>query len=110
VRAPAAAFDGEDLSQALAGRRQQRRKPIFWEYQRSSRHLLPGLEVDRSPSLAIRDGRWKLLMNPDGSNRELHDPGRSALESDNVAARNQRIADRLSRQLLAWRRSLPELR
>ncbi|MEZ5404319.1 MAG: sulfatase-like hydrolase/transferase [Bryobacteraceae bacterium] len=109
VDAAAASLDGEDMSAALAGRRKQRRKPIFWEYPRSKKDLRPGLEKDQSPNLAVRDGRWKLLINADGSRAELYDLERDLAESTNVAARNPSIARRLTRQLLAWRESLPVL-
>jgi hypothetical protein len=67
----------------------------------------PGLAADQSPNLAIRDGRWKLLVNGDGSQPELYDFAASQQETDNVAARHPAVARRLERALLSWRRSLP---
>ena len=59
--------------------------------------------------MAVRDGRWKLLINADGSGRELYDFNASQLERDNVAQANPDVAKRLGDAALRWRRSLPEL-
>ena len=101
------------MSAALLGKPQKRDRPIFWEDGRDQSYLRPGLESDQSPNLAIRDGRWKLLINDDGSRLELYDMeaagARSNVERNNVATRHGEVAKRLSERLLNWRRSLPEL-
>lgn len=104
VKPPAVAFDGEDMSAALLGRPKQRRKDLFWEYGRDASFLRPGLPEDQSPNLALRQGRWKLLMNFDGSRPELYDLERSPNERQTAAdpARQRRMAERL----LAWRRTV----
>lgn len=107
VAAPDIAFDGEDMSQALLGRPVVRKRDLFWDYGRDATYLRPGLERDVSPSLAIRSGRWKLLMNADGSSVELYDLSRSPAEATNVAGQQPSVVQRLSERLLAWRKSLP---
>jgi N-acetylgalactosamine-6-sulfatase len=62
-------LDGEDMSQALLGKPQQRAKPLMWEARYRGAWWSPNV----SPQLAIRDGKWKLLMNPNQSHLELHD-------------------------------------
>ncbi|MBN8734610.1 MAG: sulfatase-like hydrolase/transferase [Acidobacteria bacterium] len=109
VPAPKVAFDGEDMSPALLGKPRQRKRPLFWEYGRTPAYLKPGKEHDQSPNLAIRDGRWKLLINDDGSRRELYDFNAAQNEESNVAAQHPQVAERLARALLAWRRTIPEL-
>ena len=109
VKPPAVDFDGEDLSAALLGQTPRRTRAIFWEYGRSPVYLRPGREADRSPNLAIREGRWKLLVNDDGSGLELHDIETDTSERQNLAQEHPGVARRLSEKLLAWRRSLPEL-
>ena len=106
VEPPDAAFDGEDRSGALLGTPSTRSKALIWEYGRDETYLRPGLEDDQSPNLAIRDGRWKLLINADGSRLELYDLETSTAERRNLAADQPHIANRLSKQLLEWRRSL----
>jgi arylsulfatase A-like enzyme len=109
VRPPGVALDGEDMSAAFRGKPRRRSKPLLWEYGRSRDYLRPANQIDQSPNLAIRDGRWKLLVNDDGSRRELYDLSKSDKERDNLAAKNPGVAKRLSGRLLAWRKSLPTL-
>jgi arylsulfatase A-like enzyme len=107
VSAPRVAFDGEDMSRAFLGRPLVRRHDLFWDYGRDATYLVPGRTHDQSPSIAIRSGQWKLLMNADGSGLELYDLGDSPKEETNLAGRRADVARRLSERLLAWRRSLP---
>ena len=109
VTPPEVEFDGEDRSAALLGEPTERTRPLIWEYGRDPSFLQPFLESDRSPNLAVRDGRWKLLVNDDGSSLELYDFSESTDERENVAERHPKTAERLSRLLLEWRRSLPVL-
>ncbi|MCA9268840.1 MAG: sulfatase-like hydrolase/transferase [Planctomycetales bacterium] len=107
VATPEAQFDGEDLSPALLGESPTRKRPVFWEYGRDESYLRPGKTSDQSPNLAIRDGRWKLLANVDGSRVELYDFDESTAELDNVADKFPDAAARLSQQLFAWQKTLP---
>jgi arylsulfatase A-like enzyme len=106
---PHVKFDGEDMGAAFRGKRKQRSRPLYWEYGRTDAYQRPGLKEDQSPNVAIRDGRWKLLVNADGSQRELYDFQASQLERDNVAEAHPDVAKRLSEAALRWRKSLPEL-
>jgi arylsulfatase A-like enzyme len=103
-----AALDGEDLSAAWRGTPTRRAKPLFWEYGRNQGFLKPQA-ADRSPNLAMRDGKWKLLINADGSDAQLYDMVADPQEAENLADRQPAIAGKLSAQALAWRRSLPTL-
>jgi hypothetical protein len=95
------------MSQAITGRAVKRKGDLFWDYGRDATYLRPGVAHDASPSLAIRSGKWKLLMNADESSVELYDLLQSRSENANVAGRHPEIARKLSARLLAWRRSLP---
>lgn len=109
VPAPSVEFDGVSMSDTLLGKPQVRTKPIMWEYGRDASYLQPARMSDRSPNLAIRDGNWKLLVNDDGTRLELYDLSNSDQEYENVAGEHGDIANRLSTQLLGWRKSLPAL-
>ncbi|MHC4432478.1 MAG: sulfatase family protein [Planctomycetota bacterium] len=95
--------DGEDMSQAILGRPQARSKPLMWEW----RFRIFGDMVHRSPMLATRHGKWKLLMNPDRSRIELYDIVSDPTELDNVADQNPEVVRELSERLLKWQKTLP---
>ncbi|MHC4172849.1 MAG: sulfatase family protein [Planctomycetota bacterium] len=95
--------DGQDMSTALFGRSRQRSKPLMWEW----RFRIFGDMVHKSPMLAIRDGKWKLLMNPDHSRIELYGIPEDPTELDNVADRHPDVVNELSRKVLEWQKTLP---
>lgn len=100
--------DGEDLAPALLGRAPARRKPLFWEYGRNDTSFAyPGPHGDRSPNVAVRDGKWKLLVNADGTGAELYDLAADPNEAADAAAANPDVVRRLTATALSWRRSLP---
>jgi len=96
--------DGEDMSAALLGKPTQRKKPLMWEW----RFRVAGDMVHKCPMLAIREGKWKLLMNPDRSRIELYDIPKDPTELDNLAAQNPEIVNRMARKVLEWQKTLPK--
>jgi N-acetylgalactosamine-6-sulfatase len=101
---PDADLDGEDVSQALLGKPVQRRAPLMWEW----RFRVFGDMVHKCPMLAIRKGRWKLLMNPDRSRVELYDIPADPTELDNIADQHADVVRELSLKVLAWQKTLPK--
>jgi arylsulfatase A-like enzyme len=97
-------LDGEDVSGTWHGRARERTRPLMWEW----RGEVVGPVWNASPRLAIRDGRWKLLMNPDRSRVELYDIPSQATELQNLADRHPDVVRRLSERLLAWHATLPK--
>ena len=96
--------DGEDVSDmVLSGRARPRGKPLVWQW----RFIIKDHVLHRSPSLAIRDGPWKLLMNPDASRMELYNIPLDPSELTNVADNEPTLASRLSQHALAWLKTLP---
>ncbi len=57
--------------------------------------------------LAIREGDWKLLVWRTGADAELYNITTDPKESNNLAKENAGLVDRLSRQLIAWDKSIP---
>ena len=98
------AVDGEDMSATWTGARLSRTKPLMWE----NRFPVYGHVLDMSPMLAIRDGRWKLLMNPDRSRVELYDIPADPSEIHDRSDREPDVVRRLSSQLLRWQQTLPK--
>ncbi|MBN1422229.1 MAG: sulfatase-like hydrolase/transferase [Planctomycetes bacterium] len=97
------ALDGEDRSPVLRGAAGPRAKPIHWEW----RFRVAGHVWNQSPMLSIRDGDWKLLMNPDRSRVELYDIPRDPRERDDRSAEEPEVVDRLAKKLIAWQKTLP---
>lgn len=96
--------DGESVADVLQGRSRERKAPLFWEW----RFRIAGHPSSVSPQLAIREGRWKLLMNPDGSRVELYDIPADSMQIGNAAERHPETVSRLRKKLLAWKATLPE--
>jgi N-acetylgalactosamine-6-sulfatase len=95
--------DGEDMSAALLGKSVKRTKPLMWEW----RFHVFGWWTNKCPSLAIREGKWKLLMNPDRSRVELYDIVNDPTEVDNLAKEYPEVVEKLSKKILAWQKTLP---
>ncbi|MHC4796989.1 MAG: sulfatase family protein [Planctomycetota bacterium] len=96
-------LDGEDMSPALRGQPQPRTKPIMWEW----RYTIIGYTFHKSPMLAIRDGNWKLLINPDRSRVELYHIPKDPTELNNLADRKPNLVKKLAHPLTDWAASLP---
>jgi len=104
VQTPDIKPDGEDVSDILRGKPRPRTGPLFWEW----RAGVVGNKAYRPPALAIRDGKWKLHANPDGSRKELYDIPKDPEERTNLATKNPKIVARLLAKLLAWKKALPK--
>ena len=98
-------FDGVPLPDVLLGESEASRdRPLFYR-RPPDRDGIFG--VQGLPDLAMRDGRWKLLCEYDGTAPQLYDLETDRAETTNVAAQHPEIVQRLTAPLLAWHRSLP---
>ena len=95
-------LDGLDRSSVLLGTPSPRARPLFWQYGAPHAVLKAGKVEFQSPSFAIRDGPWKLLVNPDGSEARLFnlraDPGETTSRLDREPA----LVDELFGKVKAW--------
>jgi arylsulfatase A-like enzyme len=91
------------MSDVWLGKARMRMKPLMWEW----RFRIMGEPFHHSPELAIRDGQWKLLMNPDRSRVELYDLSNDLTQLNNVAEHHADIVERLGKQVSAWAATLP---
>jgi len=99
-----ATLRGQSVAAAVRGDQTfQRTKPLMWEW----RFRIFNHPWNRSPILAIRDGRWKLLLNPDHSRVELYDIPADPSEQNNLAAQQANVVAGLSEKVLAWQSALP---
>jgi len=100
-------LDGEDVSDILTGSTHPRTRPLFWCNPLSDQPAT-GDQIHKSPVLAMRDGRWKYLINPDGSDAALYDVASDLAEMQNLIKDEPQIAARMRRELMAWFATLPE--
>ncbi|GAA4309701.1 sulfatase-like hydrolase/transferase [Mucilaginibacter gynuensis] len=101
--------DGEDRSGVFLGKPSSRAKDMYWEYGRNEVAFRYPNGKDRSPALGIRAGRWKLLMNHDGSSAELYDIVADKNETNNVISNQPEVAGKLKTKLSTWWTALPKL-
>lgn len=98
-------LDGEDMSSTLLGQEQDsRHQPICWRRPPDR----PGNEREDNPDLAIREGKWKYLVNYDGGNPQLYDLSKDIDESENLVDDFPDIAKQLNQKLMAWNKSMPK--
>jgi len=91
-------MDGVNMSDALLAKNQSPRpQPVMWLRPPDRPGPKNGL-----PDLAIRDGKWKLLVDRDGSQPELFDIYTDAKEEKNLADGNPDVVKRLSERVSAW--------
>lgn len=96
--------DGEDVSDIWLGQSRPRQKPLFWEWL----FAVSGEPLYKPPMLAVRDGAWKLLADPDGSKAQLYDISKDPSEKRDMVANNPGVVKDLTAKLAAWQKSLPE--
>jgi len=102
---------GIDLTPAMAGKPIAKRPRLFWSFGSPTAQRKPGGPPnphDKAPMLAVRDGKWKLLAQPDGSNVQLYDLEADPGERNDLAQKEKRVRDRLLKPLLDWASDLPK--
>lgn len=103
------ALIGQDVSASLRGGTVVPQRPLFWEYGRNEEFFRYPNE-GRSPSLAVRRGDWKLLVNPDGGKAELYNLASDRNETKNLAAAKPELTAELTKLVLDWRATWPKKR
>ena len=105
------ASDGEDVSARWLGRSDApRTTPLHWEWLFGEHWIYSGggqPDGGRPPTLAVREGDWKLLVNHDGSGAQLYHIPDDPEERQDVADRHPAKVEALTAQALAWMKSLP---
>ena len=103
------ALDGKNKSKVLLGKTSDENRTLYWEYGRNNVSFVFPKGLDRSPNLAVREGKWKYLINMDGTGAELYDMETDSKETTNLASEYPNEAEKLKTKLLVWRNSLPKL-
>lgn len=108
VAAPSGvAFDGENVAPVLLGRSTaSRAAPIFWR-RPPDRKTASATLTERLPDLAMREGKWKLLCEYDGTQPQLYDLTNDRGEKTNLATQQPEIVSRLTKAVIDWHQSMP---
>jgi uncharacterized sulfatase len=98
-------FDGINVSDAFLGKPIAKRKQaVFWQ-RPPDRKIVEG---NQQPDLAIREGKFKMLINTNGSGVELYDILNDERESKNIADAHPEMVKALSDKVWRWYATLPE--
>jgi N-acetylgalactosamine-6-sulfatase len=87
-------LEGEDMSDALLGKGQQRTTPLFWKTS----------SANANPSML--DGKWK--MHRQGNSYVLYDLSVDQEELNDVADKYPEITKKMRSQMEAWNATLPK--
>ena len=93
--------DGESMMAAFKGEEFNREKPIFWEWKGGTSNEYTW------PSLGVRDGDWKLVVDVDLNKYELYNIKEDWKEEDDLAAENPEKVAELLILITAWKETLP---
>ena len=105
VAAPDVSFDGESMKPTLLGKSQaSRQQPIFFR-RPPDRDSFYG--ITDCPDLAMRDGKWKLLCEYDGSDAMLFNLADDPGETQNLSAQEPEIAKTMIAEVVRWHESMP---
>jgi arylsulfatase A-like enzyme len=92
------AFDGRDMSEVLLGKTSKDRDTAVMWVRPPDRPGPRGM----LPDLAIRDGKWKLLVKRDGSVTMLFDISTDPGEKTNLAKENPDLVAKLTQRVKDW--------
>ena len=98
-------FDGESLPNTLLGKDGGSREAPIMFRRPPDRDSFYG-EKDL-PDLAMREGKWKLLCEYDGTDPQLYDLEVDRSETTNLSDQNADRVKAMSARLIAWHESMP---
>jgi len=102
-------LDGEDVLPTLLGKsKESRQGPLHFRRPPDRPGNDPKWGMGDNPDLAVRDGKWKFLINYDGSDSQLYDLTADASETRNLAHEFPEITARLREALFQWNASMPK--
>jgi arylsulfatase A-like enzyme len=103
---PGAKYDGEDVLDTLLGKSKASRKaPIFFSRPPDRKNYYGFKDL---PDLSMRSGKWKFLCDYDGARPLLYDVITDPGETKNLAADHPDIVKDLTKQTVAWWKTMPK--
>lgn len=101
-------LDGEDVLEAILGKATGGREaPLFFRRPPDRPGFGHGYEDQDNPDLAAISGKWKYLVNLDGSDPQLYDLVADPGETKNLFAEVPEIAARLKDAVFTWNAAMP---
>jgi N-acetylgalactosamine-6-sulfatase len=94
-------LDGESILSAFKGKEFERTKPIFWEWKGGDAHEYTW------PSLGVRYGDWKLVVDVSREKKELYNLANDWAEKTDLAESNPDKLNELLQMLEEWKQTLP---
>lgn len=95
--------DGADYSRAFLGLEEpERKEPLMWDFGRNEYYNKPANAYHRSPHLAIRQGRWKLLCGDNISDAQLYDVVADPNETTDLAAEHPDLVQSMGQTVCEW--------
>lgn len=96
-------FDGLDMSKEILGRsKSQRSEPVMWIRPPDYNPNGNWKDLTSRKDLAIREGKWKLLVETDGSEPELYNLEENPGETINLADDHAEVTEDLKNKVLTW--------
>lgn len=101
-------LDGENVLDTILGKVDEgRQSPIFFRRPPDRPGNDPKWGMGDNPDLAVRDGKWKFLINYDRSEPQLFDLDADIAETKNLVAEHPEIAERLEKAIFEWNATMP---
>ncbi len=94
--------DGESMMAAFKGAGFERSKPIFWEWRGGTSNEYTW------PTLGVRDGDYKLVVDVTGDKYELYNIKEDWKEENDLAGKDPEKAKTLLKLVNEWKESLPK--
>lgn len=77
-------------------------RTLFFEYGRNKYFHFPKDSLHRSPQLAVRRGKWKLLTDSSGFDIELYNLEHDPTESFNLTKKYPEVTEKLKSEAIQW--------
>lgn len=99
-------FDGQELLDTFLGKASDSHKgPLYFRRPPDRKDFR---NLTNLPDIATRDGKWKLLMDYDGSRPMLYNLEKDPSETTNLAEQHPERVQRMIKATLKWNAGLPK--